>query len=222
MRREMIAALLAIIIVASAGIGFLVGSTNSHNITETQTSPRTLSDCGFSVSCTASNPSGLIFALSINSTHVKSNGSFNFVVTLVNPTNHTITLPNSNEWYLPSLRDTIPCWGGTIPWGFSVYRGYYTAANVSSATDVLYPDVYPACITPPKVSSFSVPALSARGPIRQTIASSIYAIDVDYVTNGATNIIVLSLRSSTPSVYTMVAGDVWGDFVILHFSVVTA
>ncbi len=231
MRNDAIASLLVVAIVASAGTGYLVGITSSHvaTTTEIKTNVGLLSQCGFTISCSAANPYGLLLTLSINYTLVKSNGSLTLIVSEFNPTSHYVNLSRSNNWYLDSLPTF---WDGTCyhnypPYGIAVFRGYYTLQNVSAASDVLRPSFYPPCLSDIRgnVTGFKLPPASSQIQIvyNGKTPYSLYpyvipSIQICAVDSDALG--VNSLRSSQPAVYTMAVGDEWGTLVLLHFTVV--
>lgn len=175
--------------------------------------------CSFNSACTAYNASGIALTLSINSTTVRSNGSLIFSVSLVNPTDAPISKSNTSAWYVPSLPLSWPCFDGSIPYAFEVFAGRYTLANISSASDIIHPDVLPACISTVRTANATTYTLGSRSTWL-SFSSEIYAIPGGAIKSGGTMVGVYSLRSDMPSVYTMVAGDEWGDIVVVNFSVV--
>lgn len=52
--------------------------------------------------------------------------------------------------------------------------------------------------------------------------NAIYAIDGNVLRSGQYFTFVYSIGSSRPAVYTLAAGDEWGDLVLIHFRVVAS
>jgi hypothetical protein len=185
-----------------------------------QVNPGMHVECGFITACTAYGHSGLALALSINSTAMKPNGSLQFEVTLLNPTTHYVNMSSASEWYLPGLPNSWPCHPSSVPYAFSVFRGTYKLTNVSSARNILHPIVIPSCLNLGNTTSFSIPPLPNYPPSFLQQSSQLYAVNGGSIRSGNLSIGVYSLWSSSASTYTMVAGDEWGDFVLLNFAVV--
>lgn len=222
--------MLVLFVVVSAGVGYFVGTANQRTVTSISTTTMTLpsgqfNQCGFANSCSASGPSGVVLTLSINTTVVRSNNSFTFDIEEFNPTDRSFNLSKADNWYLSSLTSAWFCYNGVPPYGFAVFRGYYTLQNVSSAVNVIKLGIY-GCIYTGNPTAFSFPPRSTFVPIG-TISLGylqgslqVYAINGDCVKSGSLCNMVYSLGSSKPTIYTMATGDEWGDLVLLHFSVV--
>jgi hypothetical protein len=237
MRNGAVASLLVVAILAGAGVGYLVGASNQRTVTSvsvstsvstvtaTFTMQSPYSDCGFVTSCSTTNPAGMTLSMQDNATMVKPNGSLTLNVNELNPTDHYVNLSVSNNWFLSSLSSFWLCYGGTPPYGVSVFRGYYTLQNVSSASDVIHLLLVPACAYEGNITGFSFPPHSSFVPhgglqIGNDIGpQQIYAVDGNFVKMGNNNEQVYSLWSSKPAAYTIAVGDEWGDLVLLHFSV---
>lgn len=237
MRGEIGVILLIVGLLAGAGVGYLFGTANQKSVTTTSVSTATivqtvtqgseamLDQCGFSESCQATNPSGMILSLQLNETTVRSNSSFLFEVTEFNPSLHNISMAASDSWYLPGLND-YPCNSGSTPYGAEVFRGHYTLGNISSGVNVLSFALgrLGLCIYSGNPSIFNFTAGSAFVPPVANLQGfqQVYAIN-GYTLNGPpspTATFVNSIESSQPAVYTFVAGDEWGDTVLLYFQVV--
>ena len=230
--------MLVLFIAASAAVGYFAGVASQHTVTTVSTTTTTrvttvalnevgpFNQCGFATSCLAVNPMGLVLSLSVDTTSVMSNGSLTLYVSEFNPTAYSINLSSSDDWYVPSLPSIWVCYDGSPPYGIAVFRGYYTLQNVSSAVDVIHLVVFPACIYSGTATAFSFPPQSTFlplgttgiGPLSRPLQSplQIYAIDGGTVRGT----VVYSLWSSKSGVYTIAAGDEWGDLTLLHFSVV--
>jgi hypothetical protein len=178
--------------------------------------------CGNGTTCSSYNPSGFILTLELNTTSVKPNGSLSLEITEFNPAPYDINISASNRWYLPSLND-LPCNAGAIPFGFEIFRGYYSLGNLSSGENVIEfaQDQFPhGCFNNGNPNSFTIPAASLN--LNLIGFYQVYAINGSSMAN---NIYpykwtVNSLGSSQPAVYTIVVGDEWGDVAVLNFSVI--
>jgi hypothetical protein len=227
-RRKMflgsVAAVLAVVGLAAA-VSYSFPSAGISTTTTTATvKGGQLTNCGFLSTCAAYDPSGLVLSLSINTTTVLSNGSFGYAVSLVNPTSQFVNLSKSNGWYMPGLLSPWPCASSPGPYGFAVFKGYYTLQNATRAKNVLHQAFILGCtstgVSPFNVTSYSLPPHSTFVSRIVYQSSQIYAINGGFLKSGNFSIGVNSLWSSEPAVYTMVAGDEWGGFALLHFSVV--
>lgn len=232
--------MLVLFIAVSVAVGYFAGVASQRTVTSVSTTMTTttqvttvtpngvgpLNQCTFATSCLAVNPLGLILTLSVNETRVYSNSSFTFDVSEFNPTASYINLSRSNDWYVASLPSFWVCYNGDPPYGIVVFRGYYTLQNISSAEDVIHFFISPACLYTGNATAFSFPpmstfvAISTSGIVLTSGLAScsplascqIYAID-----GGGE---AYSLWSSRLAVYTIAAGDEWGDLTLLHFMVV--
>jgi hypothetical protein len=184
----------------------------------TQTNGGSTVDCGYEVTCSAQNPSGLQLTIAISSTSLEPNGSLSFNVSMNNPTSNQITLANASEWYLGTL--SWPCNGGAIPYGMAAFRGHYTLGNVLSAGNALR-FALSSCHFNSTPARFSIKPTSAFEPPYVLNDSRIYAIDGGYLNKGGSvEQSVNTLGSSRPGPYTLAVGDEWGDLVLVHFSVI--
>jgi hypothetical protein len=226
------AVLLVVLVVVAAVVGgYFLGVSNprTSTVTTAAASYGILADCGFETSCSAVNPSGLLLTLSINTTSVRSNGSFLLRVSEINPTSHFVNLTKSSNWFLNSLPLFWMC--SPDVYGVAIFRGYYTLQNISSAKNIiLYNTNELFC---PELSSvigsFSVPPSYSQECFLHNgtmicsidrLATSVYAIQGGTLKTGNESSQVYSLQSSEPGVFTIAAGDEWGTFALLHFFVV--
>lgn len=190
---------------------------------------------------------GLSLIIAINATHLSQNQSIYVDLRLNNTTEHAINLSSSNAWPnvdgldLP-LSDAAEFCSGTMQRyaiKLSLFRGYYTFRNISSATGSLrlYPAferhfILPTC---PIMESYSVPIGYSFMPLgdmavvhanrvsygdgvnttiyfNETINYNITAIGY-MLSNG-------TVASFGPGTYTLVGADQWGSVAIVHFEVV--
>lgn len=224
-----VVAVLAVIGMAAAVSYSFPSSGIPATTTTVAASGGQLSDCGFLATCAAYDPSGLVLSLSINTTAVRSNGSFSYGLSLVNPTSKTVNISKSDQWYMPGLLSPWPCTSRPGPFGFAVFRGYYTLQNVTTAKNVLQQAFILGCTStgaaPINATFYAVAPHSTFTSTEVYQSSQIYAINGTSIPVNTTitpnlSEFVNSLRSDRSAVYTMVVGDEWGGFALLHFSVI--
>ncbi len=224
-----VVAVLAVVGMAAAASYSFPSSGTPATTTTVTASGSQLSDCGFLASCSAYDPSGLVLSLSVNTTSVRSNGSFSYALSLVNPTSKIVNISKSDQWYMPGLLSPWPCASSPGPFGFAVFRGYYTFQNVTTAKNVLQQAFIIGCtytgVSPINATFYAMAPHSTFTSQDVYQSSQIYAINgtsIPVSTTIAPNAseFVNSLRSDRSAVYTMVVGDEWGGFALLHFSVI--
>ncbi len=177
-------------------------------------------ECGFSTLCMAENPSGFILTVALSSTNVEPNGSFGIGLSLYNPTMVRVNMSWSNDWLLRGLT-WGPCGGGTYPFGVMIFRGYYALSNVTLGRDVLtYGEEF--CVYHQNETAPSLSPMTSLVPESLPAYGQVYAMQGKTLNEGNFTSSVSSIGSSEPAVYTLVAGDEWGDFTVLHFSVSAA
>ncbi len=214
------------VIAVLAAVG-LSGAASYAFPASTQAEPSTdtsmVANCGFMTACTAHNPSGFVLTLTLNTTSLGPNGSLAFSVSMTNPTSHYINVSGADNWYISDFQLVWACPQPYIPYAFAVFRGHLTILNLSSAANLIRHNPYVQCIsTPPyNATSFSIPPQSTlvRSDLSRFFSSELRAISSG-TPQGSNFAHYYSLSSDKPSVYTIVAGDEWGDFVLLNFRVV--
>jgi len=222
-------------------------STLTTTMVET-TTPRSIVgaevQCGFVAKCNTFNSAGLELSLSVNSTQLKPNGTISLNVTEFNSLPLALNISSSAHWPLNGL--WWECGLYYFPDGITLFRGYYGLNNLSTASaldfwgDILCPVEWVGNGTSPGIvgvlqnvtsysfmpnsynasySGYYIPnsgPLAIIGtflPVRIVAGTAISAVTTTFPS--LTN----SLGSTAPSVYTLVAGDEWGDLVLLHFLV---
>lgn len=214
-----------------------VAITNATGPSSTSTSNTfalgTTSQCGFVTTCAALSPSGLELILAINSTRVRPNGTLALSVTELNTLSTTNNVSASSAWRMSKLGWLYICGPpGYIPHGIELFNGYYTLGNITTASPNVHfwgsaPCPAASGLDVGKVTSYAFQAKSDEAsysainipsppPTLPNPASMRYSIEI-YA--GTVNDVALNQISSTPSTYTLVAGDEWGALVLVHFSV---
>jgi hypothetical protein len=222
-------------------------STLTATMVET-TTPRSIVgaevQCGFVAKCNTFNSAGLELSLSVNSTQLKPNGTISLNVTEFNPLPIALNISSSTHWPVSGL-----WWGCGLyyfPDGVAVYRGYYGLNNLSTASALDFWAPIPCPVewvgngtsvgivgSLQNVTSYSFMANSYKAsytafyipntgpvtlgtflPVRIVAGTAISATSSNFFPTFGN-----SLLSTAPAVYTLVAGDEWGDLALLHFSV---
>ncbi|MGH9920854.1 MAG: hypothetical protein ACRD6W_18540 [Nitrososphaerales archaeon] len=157
MRKEAIAAVVAVLVVASFGAGYLAGNSGTHTETLTSTSI-SISTSTTTVTTTAestatpplasgaaatavdSNTStGLDLVLAVNGTTLKVGQSLNVDVSLFNALPSTNSVPASKDWPFQGVPVALwpPCFFDT-PTFAVVLMGNYTLQGLQSAANVTF------------------------------------------------------------------------------------
>lgn len=205
--------------------------------------------CGFATTCNVFNSAGLELLLSVNSTSIKPNGTIALNVTEFNPLPVTNNASASANFVVQGLLWGCNT-RSYFPHGIAIFRGYYTLSNLTAGYSLdiwagvpciadfvgngtngivgflqnvssysFMPQNYNASYSayyepsPPHTGSFGtfLPTPMMTGT---TITAANYSplSPLSHEYN--------SLGSSAPGVYTLVAGDEWGDLEVAHFSVI--
>jgi hypothetical protein len=190
---------------------------------------------------------GLNLTLTINSTMIPQNGNISIDLKLVNTLDSYNNVTAENDWLdvkglygLPSVCASID-----FPIELSLFKGYYTQVNISSANPLLTPTwttkpfSMPTCPIPVfhKLSGYRFNPLSDKATIFGTSYSPIvqsntisalssnvpiaYNIDaVGYWINSS--IFGVTAQNFTTGTYTLVGADEWNQTAIVHFNVTGA
>ncbi len=178
---------------------------------------------------------GLQLNLSVNSTTATINSGFTITVTDTNTLGVTNNLPRQSNWALGALGNS-PCPSeDTSPLSIAVFKGNYSAANISSAQNIpLFPPSAPfSCpsrdysnfVFAPRSDFVTASGISAPNGVKFTM--SLTTTLRDYY-NGVqlipgSNMTSASQFSHLPvGSYTIAVGDEWGDLVIVHLAVVVS
>ena len=161
------------------------------------------------------DPNALSFDASLVPTMVSPGQTITVTVTEQNRLLVTNELPLVRNWKVQNL-SMGPC--SSEPFGTALYKGRYTAENVSMAKSMLIyaPAIYFCPLFLP-VNSFRV------GPLQSVRAS----VDLKgYWTGGWTSqpgggVSEGILHPFAPGLYTLAVGDVWGRLVLRYFTVIT-
>lgn len=207
-------------LVAVAAVSAVVYGGDPNNAAGT--SPATASFDQTSASGTGAN--GLKLELSINTTSIAPGQSLEISLGDYNTLSRANNLSAADGWPVSYLSDG-PCGDLNYPMGFAVVSGNYVTANVSSAQPLaLYaPGTYfcPLVVGGVKGYDFAstnstaeVYAACTPEPCLQIQTNATSTIQGYWPQPNAT-----AMEALPAGVYTVVAGDEWGNLVVLHFSV---
>lgn len=210
-------------LVAVSIFGAYVAIAFGTSQTASQPLPVSLSSLNKKATSTNTD-TGLQLQLSIDSIQLKRGQSIGATVTLYNPLETDNNVSASHSWPINGL-SISPCGTMNEPIGLALFQGYYTTRNISEATPLsLYsPGAYncPSILSPgyylfqPMSDSAIIgsdPSLQAPSPITASLGAN-----GTWTGSGAG----VQHQLFPPGIYTVAAGDEWGDVVILYFVVGT-
>ena len=240
-RRQIVTtSVVAIVLALSIGIGiyYLQPQLGETGTTRTSTTlyPASLK--------TTNSTLGLALELSLNSTIIDPSSSSHAIsvnVSVYNVLSHVNNLSAAYQWPIKNL--SAGSCNYELPFGIAVFKGYYTMANISSqlassmplfptlpcpleispANYAFQPNSYYATIvgkpeltsTSPFTNTTTTRETLVQQPMSDNIPLSGYCCTQIPINGGFTT-------GSIPFAvgnYTLVAGDMWGQLVILHFVV---
>lgn len=255
MRQELLAVLVAGLVIAILGVGSFVNLGGQQSV---KTSP---------AGSSSSSVEGVVLNANISSETLSTGGSLGITVSLFNslPTANNLTAIsyNSSSWKFVGF--PVAMWGGCAgiePVEFMIVRGNYDVAELQSAAvnsttpgiscpeggSVLYVSFLPwssnatttgffciASCTPDHFNWNLTSSFSVNGywtyPLNGSEVGDIYtpATWPGAICNGGSPCGVtynfpevgpIAQHAFTPGWYTFIASDEWGQFVLMHFSVV--
>ena len=197
---------------------------------------------------TVNQTSGVKLQVSLNSTSIVDNPSQNTSSTILvtlseyNILPHENNLTAANGWPLAHL--SVGGCDFHEPFGIAVYKGYYSLQNVSSASSIDVFERILGCpfpslsaksysflpnsniattITSPYILYSSNGSLTttvsktySAEPVTDSIQLNGYCCRQIPMGGGSFTIGLIPFATGT---YTLAAGDIWGDLVLLHFAV---
>jgi len=167
----------------------------------------------------------LRLGLSLNATTIRSGQTVNFSVSEYNTLAVMNNVSASSSWPLKGL-EVGPCGNLREPFGIAVYRGYQSRSSVSSASAVSFiePRVFhcPLILSSISQYSFYPDGYKAQiwGSCTPEPCGSVEAIS-NIPLNGYWNSVFATSYHTDfpPGIYTVAAGDEWGQLVLLYFVV---
>jgi hypothetical protein len=198
------------------------------NPTTTTTSTTTITNFNDVNAASSKTVSGLSLSLYLDSKTYQQGQQVNIVVNEKNTLKTTNIIASSTKWPISGLR-VGPCGTLNYPFGFAIFQGNYTAANVSTATplQIYQPATYTCPMIMGDISSYVFQPLSDTASVFQTSEStavfSNMAMNTEFEPGPrgywASNNIGAAFTLFEPGVYTVVAGDEWGALVLVHFTI---
>jgi len=172
---------------------------------------------------------GLELQASINATTITSGQTVNVTVGDYNTLRAMNNFSASDDWPLKGLNDGS-CGTVNKPFGAAVFRGYYTASDVSSAKQLQLYSPYAVYSCPAIFSGISQYSFYPQSytalvwPSGSAGPTSLFRVRATGLeVNGFWNTVPLIQYSYhtelTPGVYTVAAGDEWGNLLFLYFVV---
>jgi hypothetical protein len=178
-------------------------------------------------SSTTTDINGLSLSLSTDRTTYQPSQDISITVDEANTLSEINNVPVSNNRPYSGLQ-AAPC-DYISPYGIAVFQGNYTASTFSAGTPLtLYdPHVARLCPTIFGITSYSFQPSSDMAAViegsnpsptnssqqmKYELTLNGYWPDDNYSSNS-------QLTNFAPGVYTVVAGDEWGDLVVVHFTV---
>ncbi len=178
-------------------------------------------------STTSKSINGLELTLSLDSKTYQSGQQVGIDIDEKNTLSKTNTVTSSAKWPINGL-GVGPCGPLNYPFGIAIFKGSYTAANVSSATplQIYQPGIYMCPMILTDISSYVFEPLSDNAAVFQMSESTaVFTIAMDTEFEPApmgywvSNNVGAAFTNFEPGVYTVVAGDEWGALVLVHFTV---
>jgi hypothetical protein len=181
---------------------------------------------GLTSMITSPSINGLALSLSINSTSFVPGQGIAVTIDERNTLAETNNVSAAKDWPLEGL-SVGPCGTINYPFGVAVFKGYYTADNISGAVPLkLYdPDaVYHCPLILSEITSYDFQPSSNTADIYgscepnpcMTGVRMNSEVEVKGYWDGSPK---AQYSDLTPGVYTVAGGDEWGAVVLLYFSV---
>jgi hypothetical protein len=167
---------------------------------------------------------GLSLSVSLDAKTYQSGYAITIIITEYNTLSKTNKRPIADKWPIKGLSDGI-CGTDNFPFGIAIFQGNYTADNISTATPLILDNpniIVPDCM--PSVFNFTAYDFKPSSDIaflNAPYGSTTFEMSRE-VTAGVYwegNRPDAVQQFFAPGVYTVVAGDEWGNLVVLHFTV---
>jgi hypothetical protein len=178
-------------------------------------------------SASSKSVSGLSLSLSLDSKTYQSGQQVGIYIDEKNTLSKTNTITTSAKWPVSGL-GVGPCGVLNYPFGIAIFKGSYTAANISSGVplQIYEPNIYHCPMILTDISSYVFQPLSDSAAVFQMSESTAVFTagmnaEFEPAPTGywASNEVGAAFTNFGPGVYTVVAGDEWGALVVLHFTV---
>jgi len=189
----------------------------SVTITEFQTT----CPSGTASGASTPNSNGLQLRLSIDANQVYAGGTIQATISEFNTLDRMNNVTESGDWKVQAALSSCPNTNAQ-PFGIALYKGHYTAENVSQGTQV---QVFPATVCPMfmrYVSGYLFQPDSDLATILPGSGPTQMVATIDLVNGTGTTSSQPGSGQSTPLApgsYTVAAADEWGETVFLYFQV---
>ncbi len=219
------------------GNSISIGKTTTSTVTQTQIITTYANLSNSTQTETTNTTFGLELLLTLNSTIIQDGGAINVTVTISNTLPHANNVSGENKWAIPSLTSSasFPCQNYVY---YQVFQGIYSESNISSAANPLQ--------VSPVYQSLSCIILQRPYYVFQPLSDQASIPVGQYTSNSSTFYQTTFMRISEPLIgnyssvynasvftqagtlppppfhpgnYTIIAGDEWGQLVLLHFTV---
>ena len=184
------------------------------------------SECNGISSIFSVSVNDLKLSLSLNSTTLQTGQSVSIVIDEQNMLPVVNNVSSSDSWLLSGLS---LCSCGTInyPFGVAIFQGYYSSANVSTATPLMLydPGALHGCpmilseitayVFQPSINIADIFGSCDPNPCTSDTEMNATVSATGYWMGSPT----ATLTNFSPGIYTVVAGDEWGTSAVLHFTV---
>ena len=216
-----IAVVVAFLVIAAAASAVFASDPNNP------TGPSARSFSVFTTS-QADAATGLTLGLELNATTITSGQTIELTASEYNslPTMNNVT--GASDWPIKGLGVSV-CGTVNDPFGIAVFRGYYTASDISSAKALQRYPPYGLTSCPmilSEISQYQFYPKSSRmqiwgscSPELCQVVNATASLSVNGFWTGVPIIAYNVHMSLAPGVYTVAAGDEWGQLVLLYFAV---
>jgi len=162
---------------------------------------------------------GLLVRLELNSSEIASGTTLGIYVSDYNPSSSALNLTKGTAWALNGL-ETGGCLSLYLPLGIAVFQGRYTSGNVSQGIPLR---VFPFVACPMIVryiTGYLFQAMSDNATVLPGTRAVPMAtgIAVDGAFDNTPNHLN-QMAPFSPGIYTVVAGDEWGNLAFAYFVV---
>ncbi len=233
-KQTIIASAIAVVIALSAGLGIYFVQGHSTSTTSLVTPPVSLGG-GIGVGPaiivggeTTNATSGLQLSALLSNDTFSPGQTIIINVTEYNTLNQANNVTAGKDWPLSGM-SLGGCGTLNYPFGIEIYSGYYDSSNVSGLSNQSPLEVYPpgpyACPAMFSVASYFFAAQSSNASLGIAPSGTFPAlpmtdpVNVNGTWTGSTNGGSSSYHEFSPGIYTVIAGDEWGNLIIVHFSI---
>ena len=194
--------------------GTVTSTSVSSTITATTTTAASATTTG--TSTYADSAYGLQLVLSLNTTEILAGQTVQVNVGEFNALERVNNVTKGGDWQVPAVLSACPNMNDQ-PFGIALYRGYYTAANVSNGVQL---QIFPPTVCPMYIRLVTGYAFQAESNLAAIIPGSGLApmnasISITTIEQGD----VAQTPPLSGGLYTVVAADEWGGLAFLYFQV---